>query len=150
MPATQNSTPKYLLDTNIVNYLLNGDQNVIAHYEKVYQNCFISGITVEEILKDGYLAEINNIRSRRSKADLTLVYEGMFQAIRDLSRFNLSPYTPAMETILTGFRVAKLRGMDGRIAAHALELNYILVTENEEDFKGATGLVIENWRKPNP
>lgn len=33
------------------------------------------------------------------------------------------------------------------IAAHALSLNWVLVTSNEKEFKRVVGLKIENWVK---
>ena len=41
--------------------------------------------------------------------------------------------------------------LDRRIAAHALGLDVVLVTNNEADFKGYLGLRVENWvREPKP
>lgn len=37
--------------------------------------------------------------------------------------------------------------MDRLIAAHAISLNAILVTNNTEDFKDYPGLAVENWIK---
>jgi tRNA(fMet)-specific endonuclease VapC len=34
------------------------------------------------------------------------------------------------------------------IAAHALALNAILVTDNTQEFERVQGLVIENWLQP--
>ncbi|GGZ02302.1 type II toxin-antitoxin system VapC family toxin [Novosphingobium colocasiae] len=39
----------------------------------------------------------------------------------------------------------KRAGYDRLIAAHALSLGLIVVTENEADFADVPGLVIENW-----
>lgn len=35
--------------------------------------------------------------------------------------------------------------LDKLIAAHAMSVSLVLVTSNETDFKGYTGLVLENW-----
>ncbi|HLG40866.1 MAG TPA: type II toxin-antitoxin system VapC family toxin, partial [Chitinophagaceae bacterium] len=37
--------------------------------------------------------------------------------------------------------------LDTLIAAHAKSLNYILVTNNEKEFKRVSGIQIENWAK---
>jgi tRNA(fMet)-specific endonuclease VapC len=35
--------------------------------------------------------------------------------------------------------------MDRLIAAHAVSTSLVLVTNNEADFKGYPGLIVENW-----
>ncbi len=42
----------------------------------------------------------------------------------------------------------KRDALDRLIAAHAVSLELILVTNNEADFKDYPGLTLENWCKP--
>ena len=131
----------YLLDTNIVNLIRNGNEAIIARWEANLEESFINGIVVEEMISVGYFASINTIRTR-GKGDLTRAYEDLLNAIRDLSDFNQIPYTSEAEA---RFKSMKLKGMDGRIAAHALELGYTVVTRNTKDFAKIPGVTLEDW-----
>ncbi|MCZ8100999.1 MAG: VapC toxin family PIN domain ribonuclease, partial [Burkholderiales bacterium] len=44
-----------------------------------------------------------------------------------------------------GDRARNKDALDKLIAAHAVSLGVTLVTNNEADFHGFTGLVVENW-----
>ncbi len=136
--------PLHILDTNTVVAIKNGNAAVIGRLAKASNVC-VSSLVVEEILIQGHGAEINRIRSGRSRADLNTTYQQFVEAVAFLATFRLIPYTADAEAIFKGFRAAKLKGMDGRIAAHALSLGAILVTENVRDFAGMPGLVVENW-----
>lgn len=131
----------YLLDTNIVNLIRNGNETVIARWEANLEESFINGIVVEEIISVGYFAAINTIRTR-GRGDLTRAYEDLLKAIRDLSFFNQISYTSEAEV---RFKSMKLKGMDGRIAAHALELGYTVVTQNTRDFAKIPGITLVDW-----
>ncbi|MBC8141644.1 MAG: hypothetical protein H7Y38_09420 [Armatimonadetes bacterium] len=106
---------------------------------------FISGVVVKEIIVKGFLAEITKICSDRSRGDIGLVYEDFHLAIKHLATFKLLPYTSDAEAIYRTFKTAKLKGMDGRIAAHALALDFVLVTQNVRDFEDIPGLSVEDW-----
>lgn len=139
----------YLLDTNMVQFLLNNDPHVSERYRLVETQTFVSGVVVEEIIVRGYLAQINTIRSGRSQADLGRAYDGLHKGIDALARFRKLPYTQEAEAIFkslkSGKGSAKVKGMDGRIAAHALFLGMVLVTQNERDFAGVPDLTVEDW-----
>ena len=93
----------------------------------------------------GHGAEINRIRGGKSRASIALTSSQFVAAVSFLATFALAPYTEAAEAIYQTYRAAKLKGMDGRIAAHAVSLGAILVTENTADFAGVPGLTLENW-----
>ena len=90
--------------------------------------------------------EINKIRSGKSRADLERTNADFSDAIVSLSVFWLLPYTREAEAMHRTFRTAKLKGMDGRIAAHALALGFILVTDNIADF-ALPGLTVVDWTR---
>ena len=138
-----------MLDTNTVNYLLNSHLQVTARYREYESLTFVGGIVVEEILIVGFGAELNNIRSGQSKSDITRTYSDLHRRVDALARLQKLPYTNEAEAIYrslkSGKGSAKVKAMDGRIAAHALFLGMTLVTENIADFAGVSGLAVENW-----
>ncbi len=133
----------YLLDTNIVNFLLHKDEKVTGRLEAAMLkgDIFVSSIVLEEILQIGYFAAINTVRST-GKGDLAKTFDGLVWAMKKLSVYEYLPYTNAMERVA---KTLKIKGMDAKIAAHALELGFVLVTENTKDFEKVSGLLLENW-----
>lgn len=136
----------YFLDTNIVDGLRRRNKNYEERLAALSPDTvFVSGIMVEEVLVKGFIAEITNIRSGRSVADVGRTYEGFHAAIKHLATFELLSYTAEAEAMYRTFKAAKLKGMDGRIAAHALVLDFVLVTQNVRDFSDVPNLTIEDW-----
>lgn len=138
-----------MLDTNMVNYLLNDHPQVTAQYREHEGQAFVGGIVIEEILIVGFGAELNNIRSGKSNADIERTYSDLYKRVGALAKFQKLPYTQDAEAMFkilkSGKGSAKIKGMDGRIAAHALSLGMVLVTQNERDFAGVPDLTVENW-----
>ena len=93
----------------------------------------------------GHGAEISRIRSGESRASIALTSSQFVAAVSFPATFTLSPYTEEAEAIYQTCRAAKLKGMDGPIAAHAVSLGAVLVTENTADFAGVPRLTLENW-----
>ena len=139
----------YMLDTSMVQHLFNDNPRVAARYKSVQSVTFIGGIVVEEIIVRGFLVQIANIRSGASKADLERTFADLHNAIDTLAEFQKLPYTNGAEAIFkmlkSGKGSAKIKPMDGRIAAHALSLGMTVVTENVADFMVISGLAVENW-----
>lgn len=144
MGLTSSSEPLYMLDTNTVNALQNGDPVAVARLAQVKNVC-VSSIVVEEILVKGHGTQINAIRGGASKASMERTNEQFVDAVAFLATFPLLAYSDAAESLFRTFKAAKLKGMDGRIAAHATSAGAIPVTRNERDFAGVSGLAIENW-----
>jgi len=76
-----------------------------------------------------------------------LAYRRLADAVRFLARLQILTYSePAMERYKDlRERKVKIKRMDLRIAATALEHGAILVTRNSKDFKQVPGLQIEDW-----
>lgn len=132
---------RYMLDTNICIHLIqNHPPEVLDHFRGLRQgDVVISAVT---------LAELRHGMERAP-------------AIRDLAARaldNLLAYLPVMpfdEAAATRYGVLaalvkdrKRDALDRLIAAHAVSLELILVTNNEVDFKDYPGLTLENWCKP--
>lgn len=126
----------YLLDTNIVIHALQGDERVLAKMAGHDGAVMISALTLVELLrgvrKDPILAAE---RSRR------------LELFRD--SLPILPFDEAVALtygrIITELGWARGRDYDRMIAAHAIQADAILVTNNLADFRDIPGLSLENW-----
>ncbi|MBR6215927.1 MAG: type II toxin-antitoxin system VapC family toxin [Spirochaetaceae bacterium] len=131
----------YMLDTNIISYFAEGNQNVISNLEK----CMLAGNSIGISVVAYYEVERG------------LKYINAVRKLNDFHQFvsqcKILPITVA-EMQFASQIYANLR-RDGKliedadifIGASALINNAILVTNNEEHFSRIAGLKIENWTK---
>lgn len=134
------SGPLYLLDTNIVSYMLTGrSPETRRRYMELGGPvaCALSTITEAEI-RYGCERRPQAIRLRQ-------------EVDRLLASASILPWDSAAAQAYARLRThvqtmgKSMEATDLLIAAHALALNAILVTR-DRDFAGAAGLVrIENW-----
>ena len=118
---------KYLIDSNIIIYHLNGDQLATEFLLENYQQCLISFISVIEVLSFDY-----------SSNDRKLVNDFISNFRRtDIDDFIIQR---AIKLRLT----KKIKLPDCIIAATALEHNVLLVTRNLKDFQHIDELNIIN------
>ena len=132
---------KYILDTNICIYIIKKKpEQVIRKLSKIDPSTIaLSAVTWSELV---YGAEKSENR------------EHNLDALNDfVVPFEILPWT-ITEAKTAGevrARLAKLGTpigpFDCQIAAHALSLDLILVTNNEKEFKRVRGLKVENWTK---
>lgn len=130
---------RFLLDTNICIYIAKKKpENVLRRFENldVGQVC-MSTITYGELLYGAY-------KSQHPKKTLTIL-----EALASL-------IPPVALSLRTGIFYGKIRSTlekqgtpignnDLWIAAHALDLNVVLVTNNVREFSRIPHLKIENW-----
>ena len=130
---------KYLLDTNICIYLIKKKPpQVIKRLQKIdISDIAISSITFSEL----YYGVEKSLQKMRNKLALT----------EFLAPLEVLPYDDTAAVKYGNVRwdlerEGKVIGpLDMLIAAHALSLNLILVTNNEKEFKRVLGLRVENW-----
>ena len=129
---------RYLLDTNIVSDLVRSPGGVIRqHIERVGDEQVCTSIIVSAELRYG--------SAKKMSPRLTAQLEAILDVLEIL------PFSaPADETY--GLLRARLeqRGKpiganDLLIAAQAISLGYVLVTDNEREFARVEGLRYENW-----
>lgn len=128
---------KYILDTNILIYLLKDLYNLDQKIAEIgIENCYISEITIAE-LKFG--AE----NSQKPAVNRKIVDQLQKQ-------FTIVPIFNSLDVYAK--EKARLRKMgtpldefDLLIGATAISDNLILVTKNVSDFKRLKGIKIENW-----
>ncbi len=124
------SKPRFLLDTNILVYLIGGASPHLRSRVEEHEpgDVVTSALCVAEA-KYGIATHDQSA----SLAALLAVIEPMPFDLAAAERF---PEVP--------FRRGKL---DRFIAAHALALDVTLVTNNESDFDDIPGLSVENWTR---
>ena len=132
---------KYLIDTNICIYIMNKRPIAVIHKFKQFDvdEICVSTITVSEL-------QYGVSRSRDHRLNKQRVEEF-------LSPFEISAYDEAAANIYGDIRRQLEKAgepigpLDLLIAAHALSGNFVLVTNNEKEFKRVENLKIENWAK---
>jgi len=128
---------KYLLDTNICAYFLNGKFNLDAKIDEVgFENCVVSEITIAE-LKYGVEKSTQKDRNRKTLE--------IFQ-----TKFDLIPIFPALDIYAKEKARLKTKGkilddFDLLMGSTAIFNNLILVTKNISDFDRLEDIEIEDW-----
>jgi len=128
---------KYLLDTNICAYFLNGKYDLETKIDEVgFENCFVSEIMIAE-MKYGVAKSIQKEKNRKTLE--------MFQ-----TKFDILPIFPALSIYATEKARLKTKGkilddFDLLIGLTAIFNNLTLVTKNVSDFDRLNGIVIEDW-----
>ncbi len=134
---------KYMLDTNICIYLIKKKpQAVIERLEQtdISQVC-ISSITLSEL-------EYGVSKSNRPEQNKMALFE--FLTPVEVAHYDdLAAQKYGALRALLEKRGAPIGSLDTLIAAHALSLESILVTNNEREFDRVPELKIENWANPN-
>ena len=130
-----------MLDTNICIHLIQGQPPaVMARFAQLMRGDVVMSVVT--------LAELRHGVERNP--DLR---DSAHSALKDL--LNFIPAAPfdvdaaySYGMVAAAIRHRKRDALDRLIAAHAISLDAILVTNNGADFKGYKGLTIENWLDP--
>lgn len=128
----------YLLDTNICIYIINNKPPHVFERFKEFQlgQLGISSITASELAFG-----VEKSGSERNKQALN-----KFLAPLEVLPYDeqaIWHYAQLRHQLQSKGKV--IGSLDMLIAAHALELNAILVTNNVKEFKRVKGLIVENW-----
>jgi len=130
---------RYMLDTNICIYLINNkSKKVLSRFKKEdLGNIVISSITLSE-LKFGAYNSSNVQKNLDAIAKFTTPLE-----VLPYSESDTDMYGKIRASLK---KLGKLIGPnDTLIAAHAVSMSCILVTNNLNEFKNVNGLKLENW-----
>lgn len=131
---------RFLLDTNIIVFLLRGRQEVARAIDRVgLENCAISEITKAELLAGFYKAQMMGRHPDGRFFDL-------------LDALTVLPISSAVECYARELARLQLAGeriddFDLLIAATAVTNHLTLVTENLSHLGRVRDVVIENWVK---
>lgn len=129
---------RYLLDTDICSYIIKKRPAVLRHFERTQQReVAISAVTAAELFYGA---------ARASGAQ----YQ---EAVRIFTRYITVLDWPKSAVEHYGALRARLEEkgavigeMDMMIAAHALAIKCVLVTNNTRHFARIEDLILENWR----
>jgi len=128
---------KYLLDTNICAYFLNGQFRLREKIREIgFDNCVVSEITIAE-LKYGIAKSTNKEKNKQTLETLQ-------------SKIEILPIFPALDIYATEKARLKVKGkilddFDLLIGATAIANSLVLVTRNISDFNRLEGIIIEDW-----
>ena len=130
--------PRYMLDTNICIYLMKHQPPGVAER---FAQCFVGDVAISTIT----LAELEYgvVCSGAAQARNRAALEDFIQEI-PVVPFD-SRAAQAYGPVRHATRERKRDALDKLIAAHALALDVVLVTNNEGDFVAYPGLKVENW-----
>jgi tRNA(fMet)-specific endonuclease VapC len=132
--------PQYMLDTNMCIYLMKNQPEEVA---RRFSQCYVGDVVMSSItyaeLEYGVAVAADPDQERRNLANL----------VEDIQ---VAPFDASAGVAYGQLRLAtrdiKKDALDKLIAAHALSLNVIVVTNNEKDFAKYPGVAIENWLLP--
>jgi tRNA(fMet)-specific endonuclease VapC len=130
------SKRKYLLDTNICIFFLQGKYGIKEKIQKVgRKNCCISEITIAELLYGAAYSQ-----SEKHKHDVEIVLE-------NLTIVPIYDTLPTYAEVKAQLRRAGLQieEFDMLIGSSAVHHGYVVVTENVSHFERIPGIEIENW-----
>jgi tRNA(fMet)-specific endonuclease VapC len=129
--------PRFMLDTNMCIYLMKNQPEQVA---KRFAQCYVGDVVMSAItyaeLEYGVAVSANRARERRNLAAL----------IEDIPVVSFdATAAAAYGPIREATRERKKDHLDKLIAAHAVALDIVLVTNNERDFASYPGVKVENW-----
>jgi tRNA(fMet)-specific endonuclease VapC len=129
--------PRYLLDTNICIYLLKGAPDaVLARFSGCsVGEVVMSSITCAELEFGGAISA----NPEGERAALAALLDAVPVVALDVGA------AQAYAVIRKASRERRADALDKLIAAHAVALGVVLVTNNEGDFRRYPGVVVENW-----
>lgn len=129
---------RFMLDTNICIYLMQKHLPAVAarFAELAVGDAVMSAITLAELAAGLERNPATREHNRRVLGRLTELV-------------NVAPFDENAAASFGAFHSAvrdrRRDALDRLIAAHAVSVGATLVTNNEGDFKGYPGLVVENW-----
>jgi tRNA(fMet)-specific endonuclease VapC len=131
---------RYLLDTNIVSNLIREPGGRIAdRIVEVGERQVCTSIVVAAELRYG--------AAMRGSSRLTSQVEAILNTLEALPLESPADEAYGLIRLQLESKGTPIGGNDLLIAAQALSLNYIVVTDNEGEFGRVRGLRTENWLK---
>ena len=128
----------YLLDTNIVSDLMRHPSGqVAARIRQVGQTIVFTSVLV--------IAEIRFGLAKRPSRSLESQFNAIVTKLHTLELASSADEHYALLRCHLERKGNPIGNIDMLIAAHALSLDFVLVTANEREFSRVSGLKVENW-----
>lgn len=130
---------QYLLDTNIIVFLLRGQMGIRDSIERIgIDQCHISEITYAELL---YGAECSSDPAKNTAL--------VDRVLEDINMIPISSSLKVFAKCKAHLRkIGKIvDDADILIGATAIDNKFIMVTENVKHFENLPGITLENWVK---
>ena len=133
---------RYMLDTNICIYLMaNRPAHLMQKFKKIPLGDVVMSVVTHAELSHGVERYEGSLRQQAAGS--------LLQLIRLIPVLSFDTQASTRYGVLAAaIRDRRRDAMDRLIAAHAVAVNAILVTNNEADFLDYPGLQIENWTNP--
>ncbi len=130
-----------MLDTNIcIDLIKHQPSQVLRRLEALHQGEAVMSVVTLAELRAGL--EIQTANRLHDENVLSLLTEGI--PVLSFDEAAAASYG----VLRAAVRERNRDALDRLIAAHAVSVGAILVTNNEADFRGYPGLVVENWVRP--
>lgn len=126
----------YLLDTSILIHAFERTPQVLAKMAEHEHAMMISVLCLAEVRR-GIYRDPGLLTARKARLDVLLAPI----PVLDFGRTAVEAY----EHIIAQLGFARSRVFDRLIAAHAISVGAILVTDNQADISDVPGLALENW-----
>lgn len=147
--------PPSILDSNILMYLLRGNNETVARkavqHRNQYGHLYIAVLTYYEIKRGWEYNATSHTPAIRIDARRKLrqfddfCFENQVLTLtKDACGFAAEIYSQRRRANLESYKV----GLDILIAGIALAKGYAIATENTQDFSDIDGLVVYNWLQP--
>ena len=126
----------YLLDNDILNLIVIGEENVMLKVQHFATQTLLSSIAAEELIT-GRLSGLSRARSPRNSLSLPRAHEDFAQALEEIRVFPVFVYSDEAHAVYQTFTPAVLRigSQDCRIAAQAMAHGMTVITRNLKDFQ---------------
>ena len=135
------TSPRYLLDTNILSDLIRNPQGAVASRIAALSTVERDGLATSIIVA----AEMRYGAAKKRSAQLTLRVDQVLEAIDVLPlEQDVDRHYGSIRAALEGFGTV-IGGNDLLLAAHALALDAVLISDNVREFERVPGLRVENW-----
>lgn len=136
-----------ILDTDALSQLQRKPEDITPYLQSFpSEQVATTIITVYESLR-GWLNVVNKAKTSDSYVN---AFTQLLQFLRLLRKINILPFDKCAATKFDEFTPEQKRKgtMDSLIAAIALSVNGIVVTQNRKHFSQVSGLKIESWQAP--